>query len=265
MAELPRRYVTIVRFGYLTRLTAAVLAAMVLLSCEVSYSAQRTIEWFDESSCSYKMRFNPKKYDAARLKNTADFVFSRRLLGYPIPQGFLNRGDSGVNAYRDVCSQHARELASFALVDLPGIEAYRELRLGELQEWCGFGAALIRGALGDVAAMRSFTPSADHCSRYLDALEGKIDMIKVWRETVTSACVNNYKPEVCRAEHFSAQRQPDALERIKRDVLTDGWQNCSVRYLMTASSARRKAESMERQLQAGLRRRFRMARAPCAD
>ena len=229
-----------------------------------AYAAQ--VEWTDPISCNYKIRFEPKKYDAARVLNTADFDFAtRRIPFFPMSEAYVQYGASGVDAYREACSRHADLLTSLPLVDLPGLEAYRDLKIEQLKDWCDFEAALLHGRFGDTAALRTFEPSAAHCSRYVDALEGETDIRRVWRELVVSHCQDNSEPERCRADFYSAEGQLDEAERIKRDVLTYGWQKCSTPYLKTGNSVSQKAASMEARLVNTFRKRFRMLRAPCAD
>jgi hypothetical protein len=256
------RFVTLVKLRDLARLVAATLATIVLLGCDASYAVQRTIEWVDQLSCSRKIRFDPKKYDETRIKNTADFVLSGYLHEFPIPQAYLKLGESGVDEFRNACTRHSQALQSLVLIDLPGLEAYRRLKLEQLQDWCDFGVVLIRGTFGDVAALRSFKTSALSCSRYLDAFEEEIDLRQIWRELITSECRDNYKPEACRAAFLAVEGQPDATERIKSDVLTYGWQSCSARYLKTGNSVAEEAASHERELGAKFEARFQMT-PPC--
>ncbi|UPJ53166.1 hypothetical protein IVB30_18740 [Bradyrhizobium sp. 200] len=247
-----------------TRLAVVVLAAVVLLFGKGAYAAQ--VEWTDPISCNYKIRFDPKKHDAARVLNTADFVFeSRRIPSFPIPDAHIPYGISSIGAYREACSRHADLLTSLPLVDLPGLESYRDLKIEQLKDWCDFGTALIHGHLGDIAALRAFEPSAAQCSGYVDALEGKTDIRRVWRELVVSSCQNNSRPEECKARFLSAEGRPDEAERIRKDVLSAGWRNCSTPYLKTGNSVSRTARSMQAKLELSFRKRFRMTRAPCAD
>jgi hypothetical protein len=84
------RFVTSLKLRHLVRLMANTPTALVLLVSEASYAAQRTIEWFSEESCRYKIRFDPKKNDVTRIKNTADFIFSGYLHDFPLSQRLLD-------------------------------------------------------------------------------------------------------------------------------------------------------------------------------
>jgi len=257
------RSVAIGGFRSTVRLAVAALTAVMLVG-KGAEAAQ--VEWTDPISCRYRIGFDPKKYDAARVLNTADFVFATRSIpDFPSPGTHMPYGASSVDAYRAACSRHADLLRSLPLADLPRLESFRDLKIEQLTDWCEFGTALIRGHLGDSAALRAFEPSAPHCVRYIDALEDQATTKRVWQEVVVSHCQNNSRPDECRARFLSAEGRPDEAERIRVDVLTYGWQNCSTRYLKTGNSVSQKADLMQAQLLDTFRKRFSMKRAPCAD
>lgn len=66
----------------------------MLLFGKGAYAAQ--VEWTDPIFCNYEIRFDPKKYDATRVLNTADFIFAtRRIPDFPIPQTHIPYEASG--------------------------------------------------------------------------------------------------------------------------------------------------------------------------
>jgi hypothetical protein len=243
----------------------AALATLALLGCQQSYAAQNTIEWFDAMQCSSTIKFDPKKYDETRLRNTIDVVFTGKIFDFPISDGYVQLGAPGVDAYRNVCARKVDQLSSLPLIDLPGIEEHRRLKIDQLEDWCDFETAYIRGRLGDVAALRQYTPSAPYCSRFLDGLDGKADLKEVWREVVNSLCETFHQKEACRAERFAAENAPDAADRIRRDVLNYGWNNCSTRYIKTGNFISERVEALETKLEAAFRARFKIKRPPCSD
>lgn len=246
-------------------LKGMIVLAMLALASGVSCAAQRTIEWFDEESCPHKIRFDAAKYDESHLKNTVEFIFAGYLHNFPVPQGFTGFGAASVDKFRAACTRHSELLQSLQLVELPRIEDYRRLKLDQLREWCDFGEALIRGTLSDTAALRSFNAGKSACSRYPDALEGKSDLKQTWRNLVIAICAKNSNPVACRSDHWAAEQQPDATDRIRSDLLTYGWQNCTAEYLKMseANPVGRQARSLERELEVKFRARFRMTGAPC--
>jgi hypothetical protein len=76
------------RSAAIRRLLTAALATSTLLCCQVSYAAQKTIEWFDDLQCSYSVKFDPKKYDEQSLRNTIAVIFNSRFTGAPFPDIF---------------------------------------------------------------------------------------------------------------------------------------------------------------------------------
>jgi hypothetical protein len=250
------------RLGVKAPWSARILAACLAVSAPC-HAAQRTLDWANEI-CRYKLRFDPSKYDADRFKNTIDFVFGGVFLRFPMPSSYMPPKEGEMAAYKEVCSNYAGKLSSFAMIDLPGLQDYRNLLSLQLQNWCDFWQALMRGGQGDTAALRSFAPSAGQCSIYIDALDGKVDMNEVWRKTVIATYAKNYKPKACEAEHFAAEGKPDAAQSIRSDVLGYGWQNCSVSHSPTLDALRKKAASLERLLQQRIRARFRMVRSQCS-
>lgn len=236
------------------------LPVVAPLSCQGANAEQRVSTWVDEIQCTHVIRFDPKKYDEAQIQNTADFLAGLR---FTFP--FSDASGSDVDAYMDACRRTADQIRSMPVVDLPEMEAYRHLKLEQLKDWCEFNVALIRGGSGDTAALREYAPSVPHCSRYVDALEGKTDIRQVWRDTLTANCNTNSTPETCKARFLAAEGQPDEAERIKRDVLTYGWQNCSTRYMKTGNAISKTAASMARKLDTAFRQRFRITKLPCAD
>jgi hypothetical protein len=243
----------------------ATLATFVLLGQQESHAAQKTIEWFDELSCSYSIKFDPKKYDEQSLRNTVDVIFTGNAfqsVSPDVPRNPTGPVNVRVERFQQLCERVARQDADLAVIDLPGIETYRKLKLEELDDGCKFGEVEIRAASGDSAALRSYIPSAAKCSRFIDGLEGKADIITVWREMINSRCQSFASPGMCRAEHFSDEGKPDAMERIRYDVLHYGWNNCSTAYLKVNQ---KQSNEIRRALEREFRFRFRVKRPACGD
>jgi hypothetical protein len=250
-------------------LLAAALATSTLLSCRASHAAQKTIEWFDDLQCSWSIKFDPKKYDEQSLRNTIAVIFNSRFTGAPFPE---NSPDIPIHPntpaslrleqFQQRCERTIRQASDFAVIDLPGIESYRKLKLEEMDDQCKFGAIKIRAASGDAAALRSYAPSAAKCSRFIDALEGKADIMTVWREMVDSFCQSNGSPAACRA-HFSHEGEADAMDWVRSDVLQFGWNNCSTPYLKVAN--RKRADEIKSALVREFNLRFKIKTPACSD
>jgi hypothetical protein len=249
----------------------ATLATATLLSCHVSYAAQKTIEWLDEIQCSNSIKFDPKKYDEKKLRNTIAAIFANRFTGDPFPYISpeiqihpTSPASLRLEQFKQLCDRTIRQAADLAVIDLPGIEAYRKLKLEELDDECKFGTIKIRAASGDPAALRSYAPSAATCSGFIDALEGKADIMTFWRELVDSHCQYNAAPSACRADFFSHEGKDDAMDWVRSDVLEYGWIRCSTPY-SKISVDRKRAEETQTTLASEFRLRFKIKRPVCSD
>jgi hypothetical protein len=245
----------------------AVLATMTLLSCHASAAALKTIEWFNELQCSSSIKFDPKKYDEERLRNTIAVIFTTGFAGNLFPNTPLHP-TSPVNVrleqYQQLCEATIRRASELAVIDLPGIEAYRKLKLEELDDECKFGAVEIRAAGGEPSALRGFAPSAEKCSKFIDALEAKVGIMAFWREFVNSDCQNNASPSACRAYSFSHEGDADVADRARWEVLQYGWTHCSTTYLKSNVDQKR-SDEMKATLEREFRRRFKIKAEPCTD
>jgi hypothetical protein len=249
------------RFGFIY------LAALALLISDTASAAQKTIGWEDGAQCEFETRFDPAKYDEEKLRNTIDVIFGDGFytFTFPIialdgPGGHLR---SNTADYQRACELTKEKAINLPVIDLPGIEDYRKLRLEELEDSCRYNTLESRAASGDPAALREYTPSVKECSVFIDALEGKTDIRAVWHGVINSQCQKSASPEWCKADFLKHGSAPNSGERIKYDVLEDGWNSCSVPYLKTSDL--QKGESMRMALEKQFRRRFRIKAFPCAD
>jgi hypothetical protein len=242
---------------WLLKLTATV----VLLSCHASAAALKTIEWSDALLCSYSTRFDPKKYDEQRLRNTIDFMYTNKFAGVDLLPATPLYPTSPVNVlleqYQQLCEATIRRTSDVALIDLPGIESFRKSWLEVMEDQCKFGVIKLRAAAGDASALRNYTPSADDCADFIEALEGKVDLMTFWHQFVYSTCRGNASPGKCRASSFSHEGDADVEDRARWEILDYGWNNCSTRYLKLNVDGRRKAE-MRAALEREFRRRFKI-------
>jgi hypothetical protein len=247
---------------------AAALAAATLLSCHASYAAQKTIEWLDDIQCSSKIRFDPRKYDEQRLRNTVavifpsaynSYAFSRVLPDISIhPTGPL---DQQIELLEQRCEETIRQGTNLPVIDLPGIEAYRSLKLEELEDSCRFDEALLRARYGDIAALRSYTPSVAKCSSFIDALEGKTDLMEAWRRLRLPSCQS---PDEAKANPAAC---PDLeggkdMDNFRYDVLMYGWSSCSLHQINIDT---KRLEEMRTTLERAFALRFKIRSPPCSE
>jgi hypothetical protein len=258
------------RKSEVTKRLLAVVATMTLLSCHASAAALKTIEWFDELQCSSSIKFDPRKYDEERLRNTIAVIFAGGLTGDPFPNLFpvipIHPEDPAslrLDQYQQLCEATIRRASDLPVIDLPGIELYRKLKLEGLDDQCKFGAVEIRAAAGEPSALRSYTPSADDCADFIDALEGKVDPMTFWHQLVYSSCRGNASPSACRAYSFSHEGDADVMDRARWEILQYGWTHCSTAYLKSNIDQKR-SDEMRAALEREFRRRFKIKAPPCS-
>ena len=243
-------------------------AVLALLISNNAQAAQRTITWQDGMFCQFEIKFDPTKDDEEKLRNTINVVFLDGFYKKDFPDIALDHPGghlvSNPTKYQKACELTKDKATNLRVIDLPGIEDYRKLKLEQLEDWCTFNTLESIAASGNPSALREYTPAAERCSPFIDALEGKTDIHAVWRDMINSLCRNNSRPETCRDGFISAERGPNPAERIKLDVLTFGWQNCANSDLKI-NSAEKNAELMKIALEKSFRRRFRVKNYPCGD
>lgn len=247
-----------------SRIGVAVL--LMAISNGNSFGAQATFEWENGALCRFATKFDPIKYNEEKLKNTINAIFNDDFDPRPsLHMGLIGPGGrlaSKTAEYRQECELAKDKLANLPVIELPGIEGYRKLKLEELEELCSVHTLEGIAASGDPSALRRYTPSAAHCSPFIDALEGKTDIRAVWREVINASCRTNAEPEACRSGALGGENRPVTDDSIKLDVLTYGWAQCSVPYLKVNNG---RAPPMRAALQASFRRLFRTKAFPCSD
>src|SRR5262249_43730949 len=152
---------------------------------------------------------DPRKYDEQRLLNTVELLFVRNIL---ISRSNDERSlslQARLELRTKTAAEHIAELKELPLIDLPGIEDYRKMEVEKLEDWYAHDRLPLRAEMGDVSALRENTASVAACSRFIDALEGKIDIQPVWADVIGPRCAKMPKPEICREEFYARARGPD--------------------------------------------------------
>jgi len=244
------------------------LSVVALLYGQVCYAAQKTIEWFDAMQCSNKMRFDPKKYDEQILRNTLGAIFPSDEIRNPFPDIIPDISvrltmpvDEQIERLQQYCARWIQRDKDLPFLALPGIEDYRNAKLEELNEDCKRSEILIRAAYDGPAVLRSHAPSVEKCSRFIDALEGKTDLMAVWEDLQPGNCRSSDKANagICRDYE---QRKARGLDSIRYEVLTLGWSNCAVDNNNIDS---KRLEKMQAELGREFLRRFKIKREACSD
>jgi len=224
-------------------------------------AAQKALSWSDDA-CTYRISFDPAKHDAKRLNSTIRLLFNSQDFSAPIipyTSGPQEAAKIDLRKFDQECSAAVRKVLELELSPLQGIEDYRGHLVAESEDACRFGNIQIRG-LRDPSALREYT-RASACSHFIDALEGKSDIMKAYREMVTQQCANNASPRRCREDGLKEAEKPDGEARVRFHLVTYGWNNCANQHTVRDSDVREKLRSpLEKQF-----RRMFAVRSKCEN
>lgn len=230
-------------------LVIASLAAL-LVGSSAAAAGKKTVSWNDEL-CRNSVAFDPVKVDEQRLRDTVQLLFDSAKLQAPmVSMPFQPQAISRLDAAETdrQCKAALEATRNLKLVPLAGIEDYRRAKIAETRDWCEFEAIKIRG-FRDPAALREYTPAAS-CSKFIDALEGKSDLVAAFRETVDQNCKRNASPAQCAARELANLQKADGPDWARLYLTTFGWSNCAIKYaLLNADSKKRGAmlDALEKQ------------------
>jgi len=210
-------------------------AVGLAISCALSFcsaaAAEKTASWSDDV-CRYSVKFDGARYDEKTVQNTVNLIFGweikapPRTAYAPSPEAARKLDLAQYQAECAAALRHARQLR---VLPLPGIEQYRRALIDTVQEACRFTAIQIRG-YSDPKALREYTPAAA-CTPFVDALEGKTDIMKVFHETLRAQCQRNASPTQCVNREIERSQRPDGMEWVRHFLFGFGWNNCAVRYV----------------------------------
>lgn len=211
-------------------LHVALVALSSLAGVAPALSAEKTIS-VTGPGCDYKIRFDPAKVDAKKLKDTADLLLGE---GLPGPE-YAGRAPTDAVTAAMIEPDRAKCLAPLAkargasLLDLPGLKELLAGRIEAVEDGCAFQTVLTRALVAGAspAVLLEHKASVAACGSYAKALETPAAMRARWRADVEKQCVNNASPAQCRKTSFALEQKPDADELIRRDVIAFYWNNCA--------------------------------------
>ena len=244
------------------RFAAFAILPALLLPCEPSAAAKRTISWEDEM-CSNKLEFDDAKYQETALRNTIGLLFSEPPVAAPPAEQVFKPEDIAkldLDRFTAACSDAIAQADQIALLPWPELKAYWATKVDEIRDSCAFEIVKIR-AHREPGALREYKP-AIACSRYVDALEGKTDLVQIWRNAVAENCRRNADPKTCMSNNVANGNGPNGKEWMRLYVLTFGWNNCAVRYLKTNTA---KTEGTRTALQQRFKQLFKIAKQNCDE
>lgn len=242
------------------RVNRLVMVAIVL-GYGGAEAAERKLSW--EDSCRYTIRFDPAKYDEAKLRNTVHLLFGPPDFEAPTPLPvFEPKALATLDAEkvsRD-CNTALETAGRLEYIPLPDIDDYRSARIAEVKDSCDFELALTRG-YKKASALRDYQP-AGTCARFVDALEGKTDLQQTFRQTLEQTCANNANPKECAARELAGAQKPDGSERVRLFLINFGWNNCVVNSDLRNADAK-KRDAMRLALEKQFRKLFKVKQDKC--
>jgi hypothetical protein len=243
----------------ITKLLAAV--SFVALPALDTGAAEKTLSWGHEA-CDYSVTFDPGKYDEARLRNTAHLLygppdFKAPSVGLPFnPQSIarlnLEHTQRECRSALDVASR-------LEFIALPGIDDYRRALMDEIKDTCEFETTEIRG-FQKPSALRDYQPAAV-CSPFVDALEGKRDIMAAFRQTVSQRCSGADQAECIERENARAQKD-DGNDWVRLYLVKFGWNSCASQFTRRNVDSR-KLELMRAGLEEQFQQTFKITKNRC--
>ncbi len=219
---------------------------------------------WDDELCRNTIRFDPVKYDEARLRSTVRLLFSPMDFQPPIaslPTDPKSVAKLDIEESNRECGKTLELVRNIQLLPLKGVEDYRNAEIAGVKDWCDFESAKIRG-FGNPAALREYQPAAAACSSFVDALEGRTDIMTTFREMVRQVCSRNASPASCAADFTGQSQRPDGKDWIRLQVTSFGWNNCADK-LAILNADSQKLEQMRTQLVGQFKRLFKITKDHC--
>jgi hypothetical protein len=252
------------RATFLLGARLAIAAAICWIICAGIFEVRAqdaTLTWSDD--CENTVYFDPSKYDETAVRNTVHLLFGPAdfqtpMVVFPIKMRDVAKLLDGLN---QECSTVLGAAKSLKFLPLRGIEDYRQMRISEIEDWCKYEDAKLRG-LHDPAVLREYTRAPKVCSPLVDAMEGKTDLAVAFGDTVKETCKDHVAPATCIKQRFAEAQQEGGNDGMRLFLTTYAWSNCVVRQTLqntnTASMAKR-SKALEKQF----RRTFKLIQSNC--
>lgn len=229
----------------------------ILWSVLPASAQQRTYKWID-GMCESTIRYDSRKVDRAAVESTAELLNSERtvpLVGFVETPADVAKIDP--EAFARDCAATVARMRAHKLLPIEGIEAFRQLRLRELEDSCAFGTAYAKG-YRDPSALRAYTPASPHCDRFIDALEGKADLTAAWRKQIADGCQDNASPAACRRRYEERGEKPDGDAWKRIYLIGFGWNNCALRHSAFSADDTSSRDSTLEKLSKSFRRSYKV-------
>jgi hypothetical protein len=208
----------------------ALLALALAASALPAQAQSKTYTWTD-TTCENTIRYDPRKVDRKALESTTEVLNpelgTAPLVGLVASPAEIAKLDP--DSFAKTCTAQAARMRAHTLLPVAGIEALRQLRVRQIDDDCALRIAEARG-YRDPSALRSYAPASPHCDRFVDALEGRSDLVSTWRRAVAEGCANNASPAACRQRHEAQGAGPEGDAWRRLYLVTFAWNNCAIRH-----------------------------------
>jgi hypothetical protein len=143
-----------------------------------------------------------------------------------------------------------------------GIEEHRRANLAQMRDICEFETVRMRD-WRNPSVLREYRPAAA-CSTFIDALEGKTDVMALHWQTLKRDCQQNASPDSCIDDGLAKIQKPDGMDWARLYLMTFGWNKCATKYV-SRNADRDRLEEQRRSLELQFRRMFRVVKSRCED
>ena len=235
--------------------------AVLLASAGAATAAEKVVTWDDEV-CSYSIRFDPAKYEPNRVANTVRLLFGPSDFDAPIldlvddPKS-LSKLDLAQTQQK--CEDTLAKANQIEFLPLEGIDKYRSALIAQIKDRCAFNFAEIK-SIQNPSALREYTPAVNACLPFIEALEGKADMPKFFRNLVDQNCRDNASPAQCVARQVANSQKSDGSAWMRLYLLNFGWHNCANNQTLQASTD---LAPMRADIQKLFKRQFKVRKSKC--
>jgi hypothetical protein len=224
-------------------------------------AAEKTLSWWHDE-CDYSVSFDPAQHDEARLRNTVHLLygppdFKAPLLGLPFNPQSIER----LNL--DHTSRECRSAVEVAnrleFVPLTGIDDYRRALIAQIEDTCQLETVEIR-SFRDPSVLREYQRAAA-CAPFVDALEGKSDIMAVFRQTLDQRC-RGAESAQCAERELSRSQKAGGMDWVRLYLTKFGWNGCATEFTSRNADSK-KLEQMRAELEEQFRRTFNVTRNKC--
>jgi hypothetical protein len=220
---------TIARIArYLIALTFFTLSAIALpVFGGGASAAEKSLSWWHDG-CGYSVSFEPGRIDETQLQNTVRLLYGPPDFAAPsvgLPFNPPSVAKLNLDHTTRECKAALDVAGRLEFLPLPGIEDYRRALMAEIEDTCQFETAEIR-SFREPSALRDYAPAAA-CSPFVDALEGKTDLMAAFQQTLDERCRGDAAPAQCVERGHAKAETADGMHWVRLYVIKFGWSSCA--------------------------------------